>query len=151
MSVRRLGAWLRDAEHQMNFEMNEFARSYGLTGMQMSVIDFLSRRAAAATFQVDVEREFHVQRSTASVLIKRMMARGLVTRVVATSDSRKRQLRLTSQGQKLVPIVTTYLEQQDAKILAGLSASEAVAFRLALRQVAQWGKATERKDEENGN
>lgn len=116
----------------------------------MSVIDFLSRRAAA-TFQVDVEREFHVQRSTASVLIKRMMARGLVTRVVAISDSRKRQLRLTSQGQKLVPIVTAYLEQQDAKMVAGLSAGEAVAFRLALRQVAQWGKVTEREDEENGN
>mgnify|MGYP003362485385 FL=1 len=141
---RRLGAWLRDAEHQMNLEMNEFARSYGLTGMQMSVIDFLSRRGGVDTFQVDVEREFHVQRSTASVLIKRMVEHGLVTRVVATSDSRKRQLKLTAQGQQLVPIVTAHLEQQDGLMVAGLTTQEAVAFRHALENVTRWGKAPEK-------
>lgn len=89
----------------MNLEMNEFARPYGLTGMQMSVIDFFGRRGGVDTFQVDVEREFHVQRSTASILIKRMVEHGLMTRVVAPGDSRKRQLKLTTQGQQLVPIV----------------------------------------------
>lgn len=124
----------------MNFEMNEFARPYGLTGMQMSVIDFLSRRGADDSFQVDVEREFHVQRSTASVLIKRMVERDLVTRVVAADDSRKRQLRLTVQGQRLVPIITRHLEQQDAKMVAGLTVTEVQAFRRALRNVTRWGK-----------
>lgn len=143
MPARRLGAWLRDAEHQMNFEMNEFARPYGLTGMQMSVIDFLSRRGATDTFQVDVEREFHVQRSTASMLIKRMVERDLVTRVVADQDSRKRQLKLTPQGNRLVPLVTAHLEQQDAKMVAGLTAAEARAFRQALKNVTRWGKPKE--------
>lgn len=127
----------------MNFEMNEFARPYGLTGMQMSVIDFLSRRGATDTFQVDVEREFHVQRSTASMLIKRMVERDLVTRVVADQDSRKRQLKLTPQGNRLVPLVTAHLEQQDAKMVAGLTAAEARAFRQALKNVTRWGKTKE--------
>lgn len=127
----------------MNFEMNEFARPYGLTGMQMSVIDFLSRRGATDTFQVDVEREFHVQRSTASMLIKRMVERDLVTRVVADQDSRKRQLKLTPQGNRLVPLVTAHLEQQDAKMVAGLTATEARAFRQALENVTRWGKPKE--------
>lgn len=127
----------------MNFEMNEFARPYGLTGMQMSVIDFLSRRGATDTFQVDVEREFHVQRSTASMLIKRMVERDLVTRVVADQDSRKRQLKLTPQGNRLVPLVTAHLEQQDAKMVAGLTAAEARAFRQALENVTRWGKPKE--------
>lgn len=143
---RRLGAWLRDAEHQMNFEMNEFARPYGLTGMQMSVIDFLSRRGAVDTFQVDVEREFHVQRSTASILIKRMVEHGLVTRIVATNDSRKRQLRLTLQGDRLVPIVTAHLAQQDTRMVAGLTEREVMAFRHALENVTQWGKAPSERE-----
>jgi len=143
LSDRRLGAWLRDAEHQMNLEMNAFAQPYGLTGMQMSVVDYLGRRGNVATFQVDVEREFHVQRSTASMLIKRMVERELVTRVVAASDSRKRQLQLTSQGQELVPIVTAYLKQQDERMVVDLTPEEAVAFQLALQSVAQWGKTKE--------
>ncbi|UIF29055.1 MarR family transcriptional regulator [Levilactobacillus brevis] len=146
MLERRLGAWLRDAEHQMNFEMNEFARPYGLTGMQMSVIDFLSRRGTAESFQVDVEREFHVQRSTASILIKRMVEHDLVTRVVAANDSRKRQLRLTPRGQALVPMITRHLEQQDAKMVAGLTTTEAQAFRRALRNVTRWGKTPKEDD-----
>ncbi|WP_125580306.1 MarR family winged helix-turn-helix transcriptional regulator [Levilactobacillus cerevisiae] len=138
MTTRRLGAWLRDAEHQMNIEMNDFARPYGLTGMQLSVIDFLSRQSERVVFQVDLEREFHVQRSTASLLVKRMVERDLVTRVVASSDSRKRQLQLTTKGQSLVPIVQTHLEQQDAKMVTDLTDQEAAAFQRALRNVSRW-------------
>jgi len=137
VTERRLGAWLRDAEHQMNLEMNDFARPYGLTGMQLSVIDFLSREQSAVVFQVDLEREFHVQRSTASLLVKRMVDRDLVTRVVA-SDSRKRQLQLTAKGQRLVPIVHEHLEQQDAKMVADLTPTGAAAFRRALANVSHW-------------
>ncbi|WP_367295562.1 MarR family winged helix-turn-helix transcriptional regulator [Levilactobacillus yonginensis] len=146
MANRRLGAWLRDAEHQMNQEMNDFARDYGLTGMQMSVIDYLGRRGDAVTYQVDVEREFHVQRSTASLLVRRMVERDLVKRVVATIDSRKRQLQLTAKGQELVPIVTAHLVQQDAKMVAGLSVSEAAAFQRALIQISHWHHSTSEEE-----
>lgn len=143
MVQRRLGAWLRDAEHQMNLEMNDFARPYGLTGMQLSVIDFMSRNLEQDVFQVDLEHEFHVKRSTASLLVKRMVERDLVTRVVAASDSRKRQLRLTAKGQGLVPIVQQHLVEQDAKMVAGLSPQEAVAFRRALANVSHWNSGRE--------
>ncbi|KRO04592.1 hypothetical protein IV54_GL000995 [Levilactobacillus paucivorans] len=134
----------------MDFEMNEFSRQYNLTGMQMSVIDFLGRQGTADTYQLDVEQEFHVQRSTASVMIRRMVERDLVSRVVASGDSRKRQLQLTAKGQQLVPIVTTYLEQQDAKMLAGMTANEAAAFRHALQQVSQWGQSNPGEESPNG-
>jgi len=140
---RRLGAWIRDAEHQMNIEMNDFARPYGLTGMQLSVIDFLSRSGEKDVFQVDLEHEFHVQRSTASLLVKRMVERDLVTRVVAASDSRKRQLRLTAKGRGLVPIVQQHLVEQDAKMVAGLSPQEVAAFRRALVNVSHWNSEKE--------
>jgi len=140
---RRLGAWIRDAEHQMNIEMNDFARPYGLTGMQLSVIDFLSRSREQDVFQVDLEHEFHVQRSTASLLVKRMVERDLVTRVVAASDSRKRQLRLTAKGRGLVPIVQQHLVEQDAKMVAGLSPQEVAAFRRALVNVSHWNSEKE--------
>lgn len=134
----RLGGLLRDATNQMNLELNAFARPYGMTGMQMSVIDYLSRRGTAVTFQVDVEHEFHIQRSTASLLIKRMVERELLTRVVAASDSRKRELQLTTKGRQLIPIITTHLRQQDAKMVARLSPEAAAGFRRALEQISQW-------------
>ncbi|MGP4116145.1 MarR family winged helix-turn-helix transcriptional regulator [Levilactobacillus zymae] len=134
----RLGGLLRDATNQMNLELNNFARPYGLTGMQMSVIDYLARRGTTTTYQVDVEHEFAIQRSTASLLVRRMVDRQLVTRVVAASDSRKRQLELTTKGRELVPVITAHLEQQDAKMVAGLSPEAAAGFRQALQRIKQW-------------
>ncbi|WP_304055318.1 MarR family winged helix-turn-helix transcriptional regulator [Levilactobacillus namurensis] len=134
----RLGGLLRDATNQMNLELNAFARPYGMTGMQMSVIDYLQRQGTAVSFQVDIEREFHIRRSTASLLIGRMVERGLLTREVAASDSRKRQLQLTAKGRELVPIITQHLTAQDAKMVAGLSPEAAAGFRQALRQIARW-------------
>lgn len=139
-----LGKLLREATNQMNLEMNQFARPYGLTGMQMSVIDYLSRRGTQPTYQVDVEHEFEVQRSTASLLVRRMVERHLVTRVVAVNDSRKRQLQLTARGLALVPVITAHLAQQDAKMIAGLSPEAAAGFRQALLQIKQWST---RKDD----
>lgn len=135
---KRLGGLLRDANNQMNVELNAFARPFGLTGMQMSVLDYLSRQGSAAIYQVDVEHEFSIQRSTASLLIKRMVERELLTRVVATNDTRKRQLHLTIKGQTLVPIVRQHLDQQDAKMVAGLSPAAATEFRQALEQIRHW-------------
>lgn len=134
----RLGGLLREATNQMNLEMNQFARPYGLTGMQMSVIDYLARRGRQPTYQVDVEHEFEIQRSTASLLVRRMVDRHLVTRVVAADDSRKRQLQLTARGRELVPVITAHLAQQDAKMVAGLSPEAAAGFRQALLQIKQW-------------
>ncbi|KRK96203.1 hypothetical protein FD25_GL002669 [Levilactobacillus acidifarinae DSM 19394] len=133
-----MGGLLRDATNQMTQELNNFARPYGLTGMQMSVIDYLARRGATTTYQVDVEHEFEIQRSTASLLVRRMVDRELVTRVVAASDSRKRQLQLTTKGRKLVPVITAHLDQQDQKMVAGLSPEVAAGFRQALQKIKQW-------------
>ncbi|QMU08957.1 MarR family winged helix-turn-helix transcriptional regulator [Levilactobacillus suantsaii] len=135
---KRLGGLLRDATNQMTLEMNAFARKYGLTGMQMSVIDYLGRRTDLVTYQVDVEHEFEIQRSTASLLIRRMVDRELVTRVVAADDSRKRQLALTAKGRQLVPVVTQHLEQQDYKMIAGLSPEAVAGFREALLRIKKW-------------
>lgn len=135
---KRLGGLLRDATNQMTLEMNAFARKYGLTGMQMSVIDYLGRRTDLVTYQGDVEHEFEIQRSTASLLIRRMVDRELVTRVVAADDSRKRQLALTAKGRQLVPVVTQHLEQQDYKMIAGLSPEAVAGFREALLRIKKW-------------
>ena len=134
----RLGGLLREATNQMTAELNAFARPYGMTGMQMSIIDYLNRQGTTVVYQVDVEHEFQIQRSTASGLIKRMVDRDLLTRVVAASDSRKRQLQLTAKGRKLVPLITTHLDQQDVRMVADLSPEAAAGFRQALKNIKNW-------------
>jgi len=136
--VPRLGGLLREATNQMTAELNAFARPYGMTGMQMSIIDYLNRQGTTVVYQVDVEHEFQIQRSTASGLIKRMVDRDLLTRVVAASDSRKRQLQLTAKGRKLVPLITTHLDHQAARMVADLSPEAAAGFRQALKNLKNW-------------
>ncbi|WP_252898176.1 MarR family transcriptional regulator [Apilactobacillus ozensis] len=42
------------------------------------------------TFQKDIEEEFYIQKSTASVLLKRMENHNLITRSASLKDSRKK-------------------------------------------------------------
>lgn len=135
---RRYGGLLRDATNRMTAELNAFAQPYGLTGLQMSVIDYLSRQGTKTIFQVDVEREFHIRRSTASLIIKRMVERNLLTREVAASDSRKRQLKLTPKGRDFEPIITQHFAEQDAKMVANLSPEAVNGFLQALKQISRW-------------
>ncbi len=53
----------------MNQEMNAFAQQYGLTGTQMSIIDFLTHFPGNSCDQHQIENEFGIKRSTTTVLL----------------------------------------------------------------------------------
>lgn len=119
-----LGRLIKQADNALAQEMNEFARQYGLTGTQMSIIDFLGNFPGNNCDQQAIEKEFAIKRSTTAVLLQRMAKSGLVIRRPALDDRRRKVVTLTEKGQKLFPIVSTYIKQEEAKMISQLSSEE---------------------------
>ena len=83
-----IGRLVKQANNAMNQEMNAFAQQYGLTGTQMSIIDFLTHFPGNSCDQHQIENEFGIKRSTTTVRQRALEAycclRGLENEV--TSD-----------------------------------------------------------------
>lgn len=110
------GRLIKKASAQMTRHFNRFARKYHLTAGQMSLIDFLAVHRHRAIFQRDVEHEFLIRRSTASILLKRMERRGLITRKSSTDDARQRQVILTDRSKRLEHVIIAYMSHQQCRI-----------------------------------
>ncbi|QBP17785.1 MarR family winged helix-turn-helix transcriptional regulator [Acetilactobacillus jinshanensis] len=113
-----IGRLIKKASAQMSRRFNQFAKQYHLTAVQMSLIDFLYIHRDRAIFQRDVEHEFMIRRSTASILLKRMGNRGLIMRKSSPTDARQRQVILTDKSKRLEHVITTYMSRQQHQIQA---------------------------------
>ena len=61
---KNIGRLVKKASNQLGREFDQFAKPFDLTGMQMSIIDFLSQGVKEEYFQQDIEKEFNIQRAT---------------------------------------------------------------------------------------
>lgn len=124
------GKLIKLAANQMNRRMDAYAKQYGLTGTQMSILDFLASHPHA--LQRDIEAEFNIQRSTATVTLQRMEKAELITRVPA-ADARQKEVHLTNKAQELSSDVAAYIAHQQASIVTHFSAEEQATFTAMLQ------------------
>ena len=116
-----IGRLIKQANNAMNQEMNAFAQQYGLTGTQMSIIDFLSYFPGNSCDQHQIENEFGIKRSTTTVLLQRMAKKNLIERYPSPEDRRQKIVTLTAEGQKLSSDVSAYITQYEEKLKADFS------------------------------
>ena len=116
-----IGRLVKQANNAMNQEMNAFAQQYGLTGTQMSIIDFLTHFPGNSCDQHQIENEFGIKRSTTTVLLQRMAKKNLIECYPSPEDRRQKIVTLTAEGQKLSSDVSAYITQYEEKLKADFS------------------------------
>ena len=94
---KNIGRLVKKASNQLGREFDQFAKPFDLTGMQMSIIDFISYGLKEEYFQQDIEKEFNIQRSTTTVLLQRMEKKELIYRQVSQKDARQKSVHLTQK------------------------------------------------------
>ncbi|WP_156314363.1 MarR family winged helix-turn-helix transcriptional regulator [Lacticaseibacillus camelliae] len=97
--MQNFGMVIKQATNQMNKHMDTYAKQFGLTGSQMSIIDFVGNHGQV--LQRDIEAEFAIQRSTATLTLQRMEKSGLIQRTAAATDARQKAVSLTPKATKL--------------------------------------------------
>ncbi|MBC8744205.1 MarR family transcriptional regulator [Lactobacillus sp. Marseille-P7033] len=132
-----MGRLIKQANNTINQRMNAFAQQYGLTGTQMSVINFLNHFPGNTCAQREIEREFDIKRSTTTVLLQRMEKKGLVVRKTSPTNQQSKLVSLTSSGEKLIPIVNDYIEQSEIRLIDGLDGDSIKKIKQFLREVSK--------------
>ncbi|HJF53753.1 MAG TPA: MarR family transcriptional regulator [Limosilactobacillus coleohominis] len=121
---------ITQANTQINHEREQFSRTLGITGIQMSVIDFMANHQNHVS-QQKIEQEFGIRRSTTTIMIKRMERHGLVHQIPDPTDKRKKLVELTDKAIPLIKPIKEFIKNDDLQIRQAFSDDElAVAIKI---------------------
>lgn len=126
------GRLLKKAANQLNRNFDQFAQQYGLTSMQMAIIDFIGRHEGRVVTQRDIEHEFNIQRSTATTMLQRMEKKQLIVRQVLKDDARQKQVQLLPDAIKLENVVSQYMLKENERLSMKFTYDDIMTFQRIL-------------------
>lgn len=110
--MRNTNMLVKIASNQLSRRLDTFAKQHDATWVQMSIIDFLSNHPDKELFQRDIEQEFFIQRSTATIALQRMEKKDLIIRKPSTSDARQKSVFLTDKAWQLEKEIKHFMHLQ---------------------------------------
>ncbi|MCE5344174.1 MAG: MarR family transcriptional regulator [Eubacteriales bacterium] len=108
--------------------LGDCPRDGDITPMQGRVIGHLSFHAGTDVYQRDLEREFDIRRSTASVIVQTMEKNGLLKREPVAHDARLKKLVLTPRAMAFNDQFKRKIAKTEAVITQNVSAEELDSF-----------------------
>ena len=120
------GKRIKRAANLMSRSMDAYAAQYGLTGTQMSIIDFLGESQDHT--QLDIEMEFDIRPSTTTKILQRMEAGGLVAAKRDPRDGRQRIIAPTTKARGLQAAVRSYIDDQQTAMERRFDQHDLAAF-----------------------
>lgn len=99
------------------------------TEVQGRIVEYLFDNLGKQTlYQRDLEKEFKIRRSTATIILQRMEKAGLLVREVSPDDARLKALVLTERARKIHPMVHAAIMRAEERAKSGLTEEEVQAF-----------------------
>ena len=109
-------------------------RGFDLTPPQFAVLTALAR--SGPLDQVRLAGFVALDRTTVSVVVRKLERRGLVKRQISETDRRSKLIRVTGSGRHLLADVYPRVEQAQQRMLAPLSEAERRALISILQKMA---------------
>lgn len=128
------GKMLKIASVQLARDMDEFAQQYGLTGTQMTILNYLSDNDGENISQKNLTDEFAVKSSTMSVIIDRMEKRGIIRRVAV---GRNKFIRSTPSAKKYVKVIQEYFKNDNERLVGQFNETEKEVIKRFLEQIGE--------------
>jgi len=106
-----------------------------LTGMQSFIIRYLYSNQSKEIFQRDIEKNFNIRRSTATVILQLMEKRELIKKVNVSYDARLKKLKLTPKALKVNMNIEQDIESFEAKMRQGISDEHIEIFMKIIKKI----------------
>ena len=103
--------------------------------MNMWVSDFLYDNRDREIYQKDVEKEFFINRATASKMLSLMEEKHLIRRTEATEDARLKRIELLPQGYELHELCISIRSQMESKLTKDISKEDLRLFKTICKQM----------------
>lgn len=105
-----------------------FASRTIFSGAEGRTLHFLIANSDIEVFQKDIEEEFGIRPSTATVLLKKMEADGLITRTATDYDGRLKRIEVTGKGLEYRKQVVKELDELEAALLKDIDKDDLEVF-----------------------
>ena len=130
--------------------MNKFDKKFGLTGVQIQIIDYLNHLPQNQfVYQKDVEHEFNIRRSTATSVLQKMEENQLIMRNVSPSDSRIKIISALPTAEELQPQISQFWAETNTDLLNSISTFQRRGFLKALNKISNELTTEEKKEYKN--
>lgn len=114
---RIFGVLIKQTNSVLSRDADKFAQTLGLTRMQISIIDYVSRlENDKYIFQKDIESEFNIRRASATSALKLMEKNELLVRVPMENDARLKRILLTPKSRQLSKNIRKYFSETEDKL-----------------------------------
>lgn len=141
---------IKIVSNQLSRKMNKFAKKFGLTGVQIQIIDYLNHLPQNQfVYQKDVEHEFNIRRSTATSVLQKMEENQLIMRNVSPSDSRIKIISALPKAEELQPQISQFLAEANIDLLNSISTFQRRGFLKALNKISNELTTEEKKENKN--
>ena len=101
----------------------------GLTGAQNAMMGYImDHEETQDIFQKDIEEEFNIRRSSATVMLQGLEQRGYIRRTQTEKDARLKKIELTDKARKLQKRVRSEIDQFHKQLEKNLSKEEKEEF-----------------------
>lgn len=113
---------IRQIVRSINLESKKIQKEHGVSIPQILCLNFLHESENYQAPQGEIRKFLHLNASTASGIINRLEAKGLVARLPKSGDKRVVTIALTSKGDKLLNHIPALLHEQLSEKLLKLDA-----------------------------
>ena len=114
----------RSLDEQINKLPNE-----EVTAVQGWIIGYIYRKGQEKdVFQRDIEKAFHIRRSTVAETLRLMEKKGLITRESVAHDARLKKLVLTPKALQIEAQISNKIQEVEKALTRGLSSGELMLF-----------------------
>ena len=136
---RDLGQWICHASHLFRRRMdNSVAAAMGadadevFSGRNLWVLRYMKEHEGEEVYQRDLEKAFHLRRSTISNVIDRMVQKQYLARESVEGDRRLKRLRLTEKGEQVRSEVAHSVDELEAGLKREFTEAEYAELILLL-------------------
>lgn len=107
-------------------------------GMQGPLIGYIYEQSRSRdVFQRDLEKEFNIRRSTATVMLQNMEQKGFIVREPVEQDARLKKIVLTDKAIELHNAIRRSIDVFNTYLEAGITQEEKEAFFRILDKVTE--------------
>lgn len=129
--MEAVGFEIKRMDNLLKRRINVMVKKKGIdeiTMMHSFIIHYIYDNRDRDIFQKDIEKVFHMNRSTITNMVKYLEDQGYITRRQVPSDARLKKLGLTEQGERLHQIIGEAIRETERKMQNALTPQETEQF-----------------------
>lgn len=129
--MEAVGFEIKRMDNLLKRRINVMVKKKGIdeiTMMHSFIIHYIYDNRNRDIYQKDIEKVFHMNRSTITNMVKYLEEQGYITRRQVPSDARLKKLGLTEKGERLHQIIGEAIHETEKKMQNALTTQEKEQF-----------------------